>query len=207
MVYPGARQTKAVCPLKRRGDAPRSKLGHDPSSSETGNIPKRGSESIDKRERDYQAFGAFLADFVRDLNNSSDDGWSLLVEGLRDQRALRKLGYDGDLLPVSLFARKGAPFPAGAKKVIILTDLDHEGTVLASKFVKRLGHEGVRTSLSERRRLKAASRGVFLHIENLSRFASPEEGRWDAGLREDIPDPARVYREALRGLRRRHGTL
>ena len=165
------------------------------------------SESIDKRERDYQAFGAFLADFVRDLNNSSEDGWSLLVEGVRDQRALRKLGYDGDLLPVSVFARKGAPFPAGAKKVIILTDLDREGAVLASKFVKRLSHEGVRASLSERRRLKAASRGVFLHIENLSRFASPEDGRWDVAVREDVPDSAKVFRGELRRSYHHHATL
>ncbi|MDE1858342.1 MAG: hypothetical protein KGI26_04675 [Thaumarchaeota archaeon] len=130
-----------------------------------------------------------------------------MVEGLRDQRALRKLGYEGDLFPVSLFAKKRAPFPAGAKQVIILTDLDREGTVLASKFVKRLSHEGVRASLSERRRLKAASHGVFLHVENLSRFADPEEGGWDAAVGGDVPGPARVYREGLRRLRRRHTTL
>ena len=171
MVYPAARQTKAVCPLKRRGDAPRSKLGHDPSSSETGNNPQRGSKSIDKRERMYQEFGTFLGGFVRDLNNCFEDGWVLLVEGLRDERALRKLGYEGNLLTVSEFGRKGVAALGGAKRVIILTDLDREGTVLASKFVKTLSHEGVQASLSERRRLKAASRGVFLHIENLARFA------------------------------------
>jgi len=33
----------------------------------------------------------------------------------------------------------------------------------------------VRASLVERRRLKAASRGVFLHVENLSRFAKAED--------------------------------
>ena len=130
---------------------------------------------IDKRQRVYQAFGAFLADFVRDLNHRSDEGWSLLVEGPRDRRALRKLGYDGRLVTVALLGRNGPDALGDSKSVVILTDLDRDGTVLAAKYVKRLTHEGLRTSLSERRRLKKASRGVFLHIENLSRFAKSEE--------------------------------
>ena len=129
---------------------------------------------IDKREKVYQAFGAFLVGFVRDLNDRSADGWSLLVEGPRDIRALRRLGYDGSLVTVYILGRNGAEALGGAKGVVILTDLDREGAVLAAKFVKRLSHEGISASLSERRRLKAASRGVFLHIENLGRFAPPD---------------------------------
>lgn len=176
-------------------------LGRDPSSSETGNIHRR-ARMIDKRERVYQAFGIFLQDFVRDLNNSSEEGWSLLVEGLRDERALRRLGYSGPLLTVSSVARspKGG---FGGTKVIILTDLDREGAVLASRYAKELAHAGALTSLSERRRLKAASRGVFLHVENLSRFARPEEGRWQpthTGPRSKLTKP---YREGLRRFRRK----
>jgi 5S rRNA maturation endonuclease (ribonuclease M5) len=129
---------------------------------------------IDKRERIIQAFGAFLSDFVRDLNNLSEDGWSLLIEGPRDERALRKLGYSGTLVTVSRLGRNGPAVFGNRKKVVILTDLDREGTILAARYVKRLSHEGLTTSLIERARLKAASRGVFLHIENLSRFAEDE---------------------------------
>jgi 5S rRNA maturation endonuclease (ribonuclease M5) len=67
--------------------------------------------------------------------------------------------------------RRGVGIFEGSKKVVILTDLDREGAVLASRYLKALTHEGIRVSLAERRRLKHASRGVFLHIENLSRFA------------------------------------
>jgi 5S rRNA maturation endonuclease (ribonuclease M5) len=146
-------------------------LGRDPGSSEAGNNTSRGRTMLDKQEKVYQAFGAFLADFVRDLNQLSEDGWSLLVEGQRDETALRNLGFKGHMVLVSSVGKSGAGAFGTSSKVIIMTDLDREGAVLAARFTKRLGHEGLKTSLTERRRLKRASRGVFLHIENLSRFA------------------------------------
>jgi 5S rRNA maturation endonuclease (ribonuclease M5) len=129
---------------------------------------------IDKREKMYQTFGEFLGGFVADLNVLSEAGWALLVEGQRDVRALRKLGFTGNLVTVYSVGRQGTSAFEGATKVVILTDLDREGAVLASRFLKRLVHEGFKVSLHERLRLKVASRGVFLHVENLSRFAQSE---------------------------------
>ncbi len=106
-------------------------------------------------------------------------------------------------MTVSLMGRNGAAALIGLKKVVILTDLDREGTLLASKFVKRLNHEGIETSLSERRRLKAASRGVFLHVENLVRFARTEASRWDQGVGNSPPKPGKPYREGLRRFSRK----
>lgn len=126
---------------------------------------------IDKRKKAIDAFGAFISDFVRDLNQLSEEGWSILVEGQRDETALRKLGFRGLLASISSVRRRGMGAFEGSRKVVILTDLDREGAVLAARYLKALTHEGLRTSLAERRRLKHASRGVFLHIENLSRFA------------------------------------
>ena len=156
--------------------------------------------------RVYQAFDTFLADFVWDLNNSSEDGWSLLVEGARDEKALRKLGFGGALLTVSKLGRSGVSALGDEKKVIILTDLDREGAFLASKFVKKLGHEGVRTSLSERRRLKAASRGVFLHVENLARFAGSDASPSGPLTAGSMPAPSEAYREGPGKLRARPAT-
>ncbi len=137
---------------------------------------KRRAKMIDRKERRMQAFGAFVRDLVFDLNQMSGDGWSVLVEGQRDAKAVRKLGYAGRLVTLSSVSRSGAGAFGESKKVIILTDLDREGAVLASSCLKALSHDGLRTSLSERRRLKRASRGVFLHIENLSRFAEAPSG-------------------------------
>ncbi len=132
------------------------------------------TKSIDKRERIYQAFGSFLVDFIHDLNNSSEEGWCVLVEGQRDQAALRKLGYTGHLVTVSTLRKKGVGALAGCTGTILLTDLDREGTVLASRFARELVHESVKVSLRERLRLRVESRGVFLHVENLGRFAVSE---------------------------------
>jgi 5S rRNA maturation endonuclease (ribonuclease M5) len=131
-------------------------------------------DTIDKRERASQKFGEFLGRFVTDLNNLAAEGWSILVEGPRDAGALRKLGFVGNLVTISSLVKAGNSVFQGDKKVAILTDLDREGAVLAARYIKRLNHDGLRTSLKERMRLKNASHGVYLHVENLSRFAKEE---------------------------------
>ena len=129
---------------------------------------------IDKRQKQYQAFGEFLTSYVADLNHLADEGWCLLVEGRRDALALRRLGFSGGLTTISSMGSKGISDLRASRKVVILTDLDREGALLASRYVRKLSHDGLRVSLKERLRLKNASHGVFLHIENLARFAQPE---------------------------------
>ena len=129
---------------------------------------------IDKKAKAYQEMAPMLAEFVRDLNDLSKDNWWVLVEGLRDESALRTIGYSGGLLTASSLGRRGRETLGTAKGVVVLTDLDREGAALASRFVKQLRHSGVKVSLDERRRLKGILRGIFLHIENLSRFGDEE---------------------------------
>jgi 5S rRNA maturation endonuclease (ribonuclease M5) len=133
------------------------------------------SQLLHRKAKTYDEFGEFLGGFITDLNNLSEDGWSVLVEGPRDARALRRLGCAGNVATVSSVVRKGNAVFEGDKKIVILTDLDREGAVLAARYIKRLSHDGFKTSLRERQRLKNASHGVFLHVENLSRFARIEE--------------------------------
>jgi len=130
---------------------------------------------LHKKPKTYDEFGEFLAVFVRDLNHLSEAGWSVLVEGPRDVLALRRLGCISNVVTVSSFARSGKVVFKEDEKVVILTDLDREGAVLAARYIRRLSHDGFKTSLRERQRLKNASHGVFLHVENLSRFARSQE--------------------------------
>ena len=130
---------------------------------------------LHKKPKRYDEFAEFMGIFITDLNHACEDGWSLLVEGPRDLRALRRLGCVGNIVTVSSVVREGKAAFNKDGKVIILTDLDREGAVLAARYIRRLSHDGFKTSLRERQRLKNASHGVFLHVENLSRFA-PYDG-------------------------------
>ena len=130
---------------------------------------------LHKKPKTYDEFGEFLGGFITDLNNLSEDGWSILMEGPRDAQALRRLGCVGNVVTVSSVVKKGNAAFDKDRKIVILTDLDREGAVLAARYIKRLSHDGYKTSLRERQRLKNASHGVFLHIENLSRFAHVED--------------------------------
>jgi 5S rRNA maturation endonuclease (ribonuclease M5) len=120
--------------------------------------------------RRFQEFVEFLVVFVKELNDLSSNGAVVLVEGKRDAAALLGLGYTGPLvtkaMPIS--QRK---LLEEAKLVVILTDLDSEGRRLAARYIKFFARRGLATSLSYRRRLSLASRGRFLHVENLIRFA------------------------------------
>lgn len=116
-------------------------------------------------------FVDFLSDLVAELNTLASEGWVVLVEGPRDARAMNGLGYRGPLITVSLVARSKTQALGKAAGVIIMTDLDREGRQLAARYARRLSHDGFQTSLIQRKRLLVASRGLFRHVENLSKFA------------------------------------
>lgn len=119
-----------------------------------------------------ERFEEFLTDFVRELNQVSDERGVVLVEGRRDAIALRSIGYRGEIVSIaSLKQRERRGLLESANIVVILTDLDREGRRLAARYVKLLIHDGIKSSLEYRKRLLIASHGTFLHIENLRRFA------------------------------------
>ena len=124
------------------------------------------------QNRRFEEFQEFLRDFALELNNLSDEGGVVLVEGKRDMIALRGIGYTGKILTASTFnSNESRKVLMRAKSVSILTDLDRQGRQLAARYTKLLRAEGVETSLVHRKRLSEASRGTFLHVENLKRFS------------------------------------
>jgi 5S rRNA maturation endonuclease (ribonuclease M5) len=139
---------------------------------------------LQREERRFREFSSFLRDLVKELNDLSEEGAAVLVEGKRDATALTGLGYVGPIFTISILTSTAAArekLRSDVSQMIVLTDLDSEGRRLASRYIKFLSQEGVKASLAQRRRLSKASRGIFLHIENLARFASVEEHF--AGLR------------------------
>jgi 5S rRNA maturation endonuclease (ribonuclease M5) len=135
-----------------------------------------------QRERRLSQFAEFLNSMVKELNDLSAEGAAVLVEGKRDAKALAGLGYSGPLFTVAILTSSVAArerLREEVRQMIILTDLDSEGRRLASRYVRFLTQEGVKPSLAQRKRLSEASRGIFLHIENLGRFALSAENPAD----------------------------
>jgi 5S rRNA maturation endonuclease (ribonuclease M5) len=132
-----------------------------------------------QRQRMLSDFTEFLSDMVKELNELSGEGGAVLVEGKRDVRALKALGYTGPLFTIAILTSSEASrekLREDVRQMVILTDLDSEGRRLAARYFRFLSQEGVKPSLAHRRRLSTASRGVFRHIENLVKFAPEEEG-------------------------------
>lgn len=148
--------------------------GPQPLSEPGSPRPSLHPGDIQAEERRFGELSAFLADLVKELNELSEEGGAVLVEGKRDVEAMRGLGYAGPIFTVSILTSTEAArerLRTRVKTMVIMTDLDSEGRRLASRYVRFLAREGIEPSLGQRRRLSRASRGVFLHIENLRRFS------------------------------------
>ena len=122
-----------------------------------------------REERRFEEFASFLQELVKELNDLSEEGAAVLVEGKRDVAALRGLGYTGPLFTVSILTSTAAAREKLRREVstmVILTDLDTEGRRLASRYIKFLSHEGVvRIPGPEEAALQGLAGGLPAHRE------------------------------------------
>jgi 5S rRNA maturation endonuclease (ribonuclease M5) len=137
-----------------------------------------------RMEKKFQGFVEFLRKFIQEINDLSREGSVILVEGKRDVKALADVGYIGSIVSIAALNGKGWALLENAKLVIIMTDFDREGRQLAVRYTKLLSYKGVETSLVYRKRLRIASRGLFLHVENLARFANHTSNFLDVTIQE-----------------------
>lgn len=111
-----------------------------------------------------------LSSFVRKLNDEEDA--LVVVEGLRDARALRSSGFSGELFMLchnsnlTRLERKAAKY----EKTILLLDNDDEGRRLADRAKRTLSGR-VRLDLFYQRELLPASKGKIRHVEELAPYA------------------------------------
>ena len=112
-----------------------------------------------------------LSDLVTTLNQETDKGALVVVEGKRDARALSILGFRGESLmlcnnhSVLDLAEKAVNY----NKVILLFDFDRTGRYLTRKAASLLERRS-KIDLNCRRRLRMASHGRIRYIEELGRF-------------------------------------
>jgi len=110
--------------------------------------------------------------FIRKLNDESSNGALVVVEGPRDARALRALGFQGDLTTLS---ENGGMVRLAAtaeqyRRTILLFDLDQEGRSLTKKAALLLEGKNCAIDLFFRRALVAATKGGIRQVEELGRF-------------------------------------
>lgn len=114
-----------------------------------------------------------LLSILEELQYCAEQGMPILVEGKKDEVALRKLGIKGNFIKVS-----GSPLKLyeiaeqaaeSSSKIIILTDFDKKGNELAKRLAEDIQALGSHPDLSIRRKIMGITRRYIKDIESLSR--------------------------------------
>ncbi len=118
-----------------------------------------------KRTYDYET----LEDLIALLQEASSQGAAIIIEGSRDEMALRSLGIKG---PVIMASRRPALDLAedaarSYSQIIMLTDWDEKGDEMALNIEQHLRSVGSRADLDIRKRLKMLVRKEIKDVESL----------------------------------------
>ena len=115
-------------------------------------------------------------EFIESLNHECKTGPIVIVEGKKDEIALKEVGFKGEILVYNNFkgiinfvdyvSRKGS-------KVILLLDRDRKGRALTSKILKKLDILCPHDGLYYKKKFVKMTHGKIMCIENLSNFCLP----------------------------------
>jgi len=128
-----------------------------------------------------------LRGFVDMLNEESEKGSVIVVEGRRDAEALSKIGFTGN--PAVFHHFKGiADFldchDDADKKIILLLDMDRTGKHLTSRLVSQLQSRRHNVNLFYKKTLAKITNGKVRHVEDLVVYAPHLSGI--TGSRKDL---------------------
>ena len=114
-----------------------------------------------------------LLSVIEELQDCAERGMPILIEGKKDEEALKNLGINGDFIKVS-----GSPYKLfeitematkSSSKIIILTDFDKKGNELAKKLSEDIQGFGSHPDLEIRRKIMGITRRYIKDIESLGR--------------------------------------
>ena len=112
-----------------------------------------------------------LSRIVEELSSCVEQGMPILIEGKKDEAALRELGSNGNIIKVSgsgLKLFEIAEIAANtSSKVIILTDFDKKGDILAKKLSEDIQSLGSHPDLNIRKNIIKITRRYIKDIESL----------------------------------------
>lgn len=108
-----------------------------------------------------------------DLANQSKSGVPIIVEGRRDEHALRKLGIGGAIHCLKATGESRLRLLErldGSKRVIILTDFDRKGDELESWLYQELSHRGIHPDNRAWWKLRGLARTEVRSVEEFPSF-------------------------------------
>jgi 5S rRNA maturation endonuclease (ribonuclease M5) len=114
-----------------------------------------------------------VEELLDELRECSSGGVPILVEGVDDERALRKLDVKEKIFRISSGSKTLLNFLeslAGFEQIIILTDFDRAGDKLAEFCAEHLRRLGVEPITDIREKLKALLRKDVKDIQGLAGF-------------------------------------
>ena len=111
-----------------------------------------------------------LHHFIKSLDSKND--CIVVVEGKKDEEALRILGFSGRICQFHSFKGlvKFVDSMSKYKRLIVLFDYDRKGAYLTKRTVSHLEHR-MTVDLSFRQRLTKITKGKAQHIEDLSLYS------------------------------------
>jgi 5S rRNA maturation endonuclease (ribonuclease M5) len=117
-----------------------------------------------------------MVDVLTDISELSSNGVPVLVEGKRDEEALKELGVKGRIIRVRQYRKK--LFELGEelssyKSIIVLADFDKEGEDLAEEIDRQLHIWGVQTIMREK--FRSAVSWATRQVEGLNKVKGMRE--------------------------------
>jgi 5S rRNA maturation endonuclease (ribonuclease M5) len=113
-----------------------------------------------------------LEKILTELQERAISGAVIVVEGRKDVESLSRLGIKGDMILASqqplielteMLSRKG-------KEIILLTDWDKKGGMMARKIIKHLLNYGIMPNTDIRGRIRTLVKKRIKDIESLNNY-------------------------------------
>ncbi len=115
-----------------------------------------------------------LQDLIQKLNSIKNG--IVVVEGKRDEHALRRIGFSGKIFQFHSFkglAKFIDKIPTNGRLVLLL-DSDRKGRYLTKRIISLLQHR-VELDLTFRRKITLITKGKIRNIEDLSRYVNYDD--------------------------------
>ncbi len=139
-----------------------------------GPTPKKSLGRIRNPRADYYAWKMEESEKIMErLRTQSEAGVPIIVEGRRDENALRRLGITGRIHCLKARGESRHEFLDrlnGTTEAIVLTDFDREGKKLETWLYKELSQRGVKSDLKIWVRIRSLARTEVRSVEELPSF-------------------------------------